>query len=301
MVVGGKLFNGSYITDAEVIDLSAGGTTCEKPDDYPARNGHMVATYHNGAPLVCGGFDGSFFVDDCYAYLLGGEDEGWARTQFDLRDQRGFAAGSRMPDTGDFFVSGGSGTASSDSTTEVLDAGSSNFRGGPGLPEGFSSHCMVAINATAVFIAGGLDRTPTVKAIAFIFHTDDGTVVFVDNLSTARASHSCGIVDGRKVVVTGGVDAGQLYLDSTEIFDLVDMSWSAGAPLPQPIHSAAAVPYGNTFLLVGGNTGDAADLETILEYDDANGAWPPKDAKLGTARNAHVVISLPNDFGLGCQ
>ena len=58
--------DGSYpMRDVEVINLSGGGQTCEKPSDYPHFFSGSTGVYYEGYPTVCGGKN-----PNCYKYTV---------------------------------------------------------------------------------------------------------------------------------------------------------------------------------------------------------------------------------------
>ena len=64
-----------------------------------------------------------------------------------------------------------------------------------------------------------------------------------------------------------------------------------GPNLPHPIENAASVPFGNTFLVVGGMS-EAKYLDTIYRYEARNSAWELLDAKLSEARVNAVAMMV---------
>ena len=65
----------------------------------------------------------------------------------------------------------------------------------------------------------------------------------------------------------------------------------AGPSLPHPIENAASVPFGDTFLVVGGMS-EAKYLDTIFKYDAENAVWALLDASLSEARVNAVAMMV---------
>ena len=61
------------------------------------------------------------------------------------------------------------------------------------------------------------------------------------------------ITGKEEVVVTGGF-SGSGAIASTEIYTVEDDTWRDGTDLPRETNAGASVPYGDTFLFVGGTT-----------------------------------------------
>ena len=73
--------------------------------------------------------------------------------------------------------------------------------------------------------------------------------------------HGCGRVINpatgkEEVVVTGGRDVGGPS-SSTVIYTVEDDTWRQGTPLPKTLEDPASLPYGDSFLLLGGNDGSS--------------------------------------------
>ena len=68
--------------------------------------------------------------------------------------------------------------------------------------------------------------------------------------------HGCGRVINpatgkEEVVVTGGRDVGGPS-SSTVIYTVADDTWRQGTPLPKTLEDPASLPYGDSFLILGG-------------------------------------------------
>ena len=70
--------------------------------------------------------------------------------------------------------------------------------------------------------------------------------------------------------------------------------------LPRPIQGAAAVPYEESFLLVGGFTDDLESAD-ILKYDAAEDEWIKMEAELKTPRYDHVALLVDQSLFPECS
>ena len=62
-------------------------------------------------------------------------------------------------------------------------------------------------------------------------------------------------------------------------------------PEGQPLSYSQAVPYQDTFLIVGGLGGrDNSQLDDIYQWDVKTKGWVKRDERLRTARHQHVVL-----------
>ena len=78
-------------------------------------------------------------------------------------------------------------------------------------------------------------------------------------MTQERTQHGCGRVANpttgkEEVVVAGGYSQNE-YLSSSEIYTVEDNTWRQGTPLPKAISNIASLPYGDTFLMLGGYAG----------------------------------------------
>ena len=114
-----------------------------------------------------------------------------------------------------------------------------------------------------------------------------------------RRFYACGVVtsedengdeDDIEIVVAGGRNATGA-LATADIYSLKQSSWRSGPSLPHPIENAASVPFGDTFLIVGGMS-EAKYLDTIFRYDAENAAWALLDASLSEARVNAVAMMV---------
>ena len=58
------------------------------------------------------------------------------------------------------------------------------------------------------------------------------------------------------VVLAGGLDK-----DSVEVFNLTDQTFSAGPSMPYALQDTVSVPFGESFILVGGRTDVQTDTK----------------------------------------
>ena len=73
--------------------------------------------------------------------------------------------------------------------------------------------------------------------------------------------------------------------------------------LPNPFRSMASVPFGNSFLLIGGRSGDSYDnyifRQDILEFEPKSETWTIRANKLATGRTM-MGATLVRDNIVNC-
>ncbi len=112
-------------------------------------------------------------------------------------------------------------------------------------------------------------------------------------MPTARQEVAVAAFAGH-VWVIGGFNPSAEPVTTVERYDPATNSWDARAPLPIPVHHAAAVTVDDRLFVLGGYTGGRiswAPLDTVWEWTEARGAWE-KRTPMPTARGALAVAAL---------
>ena len=92
------------------------------------------------------------------------------------------------------------------------------------------------------------------------------------------------------IVITGGDD--QLGSQETDILNLETLTWSLGEGLPISIRLGASVPFGKSFLIVGGKP----QSNKIFYFEPTKLRWIELEEKLTNA-NYHITsFMVPNSF-----
>ena len=90
--------------------------------------------------------------------------------------------------------------------------------------------------------------------------------------------------------------AGGQNSKTSEIFDLATQTWRYGPDLPvsNQLYWGASVPYGDTFLIIGGYDYEYSD--SILSFDPTLDSWVELPQKLTQGRNKFAAFLAPDDF-----
>merc|ERR1711892_605665 len=119
-------------------------------------------------PLLCGGVHSGAFQSSCY---LLGRDGSWVTSSSQMTVERAWPAATELGDS--WWVTGGYDEHGNVlSSTEVL-TGNTWLSSTP-LPTPLYTHCMVQINSSHVFIAGGQDRYNHSTAVAYLYSSTSG-------------------------------------------------------------------------------------------------------------------------------
>lgn len=110
--------------------------------------------------------------------------------------------------------------------------------------------------------------------------------------ATARSGHTTTLLPSGKVLVVGGIGAGGGALSSTELYDAVTNTWSAGPAMAgaRANHTATLLRSGKV-LVVGGN--NEIILNTVEVYDAAINSWAVA-RQLTAARMNHTATPMPS-------
>jgi hypothetical protein len=273
-------------TLVELVDLRNASRTCPDMPSFPFAWEGTVGGYVDGKVLVCGG---TILEDFKECHLFYRETNEWLQT-VSMGAERVYAAGVPLSRE-KFWVTGGAGDAS----TEVLTVGH-GFAPFVDLPEVQSDHNLVQVNETHYLLLGHN------SAKVWMFDSDLEEWSVMPDMLRSRRYPAAGLVryaDGRRVVVVAGS-----YADtkSVEVLDLDENVWRAGPDLPVAtyLHAGASVPFGDTFLIVGGYGDGLAEerklLASIIVYDPAAEDWVTLPQQLAEPRAFFTAVLVPDDF-----
>ena len=100
----------------------------------------------------------------------------------------------------------------------------------------------------------------------------------------------------------GGYNAvGGYAVATTEIYSMASLEWRSGPPMPEQLSFGASVPYGNTFLTVGGSReSDGRYSKNIYSYDPNRSNWIKVNKELKYPRSGFVAFTTPGSI-LACN
>merc|ERR1711892_855301 len=165
-----------------------------------------------------------------------------------------------------WWVTGGVDAADNTlSSTELLTG--NTWLSSTDLPTPLSAHCMVKINSSHVFIAGGADANDDPTAASYLFSSTTGSYTRQPDMIIPRSDHACELVNNA-VWVAGGENGDDDR--SAEYFSLASLSWSMGPFLPSDVHGGRMMKVDEELLLFGDS--HIWQLETTgLDYWDQVG------------------------------
>ena len=110
-------------------------------------------------------------------------------------------------------------------------------------------------------------------------------------LAVPRQEVAVAELDGL-IYVVGGIDGTPAFLSSVEIYDPDSDSFSAGPPLPVPLHHTTATAAGGKLYVIGGwSDFFATPLDVVYELDPQVGSWVAKTG-MPSARGSPAAAAL---------
>ena len=88
--------------------------------------------------------------------------------------------------------------------------------------------------------------------------------------------------------------------NTTDILDLDTLTWSEAPALPAYIKDATSVPFGDTFLVVGGMLPDSYIADTVYEYDVQGRDWITRPERLPIARGRGTGVVVVSSNAMKC-
>ena len=292
LVVGGY---GDDYRSRDTVELlnNTSGTKSKILGKFPKKIWGAVGTILNGTPHICGGEDDDHdSLQECWAYNF--RSEMWT-VSARMREKRYLAAAASHPTHG-WVITGGYEPGSLKSIAESTRDGRT-FQPFPQLPLGLFQHCLVSLEGSDsgdFFLTGGDSGNGRNKK-TLIFKK--GRWRQVGDMLTARGRLMCGAVRSgpsgpvEHVVAAGGYAFGTNALSTVEIYSVKSNTWRKGTNLPKPLNRAAVVPYGTTFLIIGGDDGTIFS-DKVYEYT-TYGMWTEMTMKLSEGKRDLVAINVP--------
>ena len=167
----------------------------------------------------------------------------------------------------------GCGGADEARAPDVFDPTTGRFTpGSPMLSPRVSGTATLLEDGRLLLVGGypGEGEAPT--ASAELYDPATGTFTSVGSLAVARADHTATLLRDGTVIVAGGYDDRGTALDSTELFDPTDLTFSPGPQLSSPRAAQVAVAVGRQVVLIGGTAETDGLAETDVLQD---GRWSP--------------------------
>ena len=273
----------------EIVEFGSDAPTCPLPAGFPMGVKSPVATFMQGKAIMCAGEHGPQCFE--YSFISGAWSPGLTL------DVNRPGASETLLDENNWWITGGydGGSVTHDSTV-IYDG--TNLTPGPDLPRPANGHCVLKINATHYFLAGGKSDGSTTERRAHFLEFGTETWTELPGMQKTRRGLGCHVFGGGdKILVTGGrgdSDAPQ----TTEVLSLATLTWSLGPDIPNGDYfCCGTASMGNAqanLYLFGGLGSNSAATDEIYMFHPSISQWSTLKKKLAAKTSAHAVVKLPH-------
>jgi N-acetylneuraminic acid mutarotase len=196
---------------------------------------------------------------------------------------------------GKVLVTGGNQGTTVLQTSELFDPAFGSWKSAGLLGEARKYHTATLLLNGMVLVVGGHDGANPL-ASADLYDPTTGQWSSAAPLSVARFHHTATLLSDGRVLVAGGQGAGGGVLNSAQIYNPADNTWSTTVPnmaAGRAWHTANLLSDGKV-LVIGGLNGSGGALDAYQVYDPADNSWS-SPFNLNTARYGHTATVLFND------
>ena len=215
-------------------------------------------------------------------------------------------------DNGNFWIGGGEDMTYFWKDSEEFKASTGEFVPSIQLPSGKSRACAVGLGNGKVFMVGGypfsrraiIVDTKTgeiTEQVSYPFFKRVGkiTLAFFQPMAPSmRENPVCGLskdLDGNRILIYAGGDKAFDAEKTMNIYNFKTETWSNGKDMPYPLTGPTNVPYGDTFLAVGGDLAFDYYCSRILTFDIPSQSMKiVEEVKLSLPSMSPVAVLVPN-------
>jgi hypothetical protein len=289
LAVGG--YDGTHLlTSCESYDPSAHAWNMTGFTLNHLRAGHTATVLNDGRLLVAGGYDSAGNTLTATAETFNGS--GWTLTG-SLATARVNHVAALLPDGTVLEAGGIDGTQNAIASVEIFDPVNNVFNPGTAMHAARENAAAVLLGGKLLVAGGttGSQHSGNPQASCELYDPVAKTWTVVGSMSSARSDFALVALPNGKALAIGGpnVNNGQNATATCELYDPVAQTWSPAASMPIARQSPAAVAFGTSILVAGGNDGGANNgtpLASCCVYDTVAGTW-------SVAPNLPAAASLP--------
>jgi hypothetical protein len=224
------------------------------------------------------------------------DDPGWDPATSMTSERAYFTA--TLLQNGKVFVAGGFDGTDLLFSTETYDPFTNVWDPSDSLGGVRETHTATLLRNGRVLIAGGDDGYNYLDSVELY---DPGTgMIAAPPMHDKRENHTATLLSDGKVLVVGGfgyIGEDEIILDTAEVYDPADDSWTAVAPMgtARVFHTASLLTDG-TVLVVGGRNEEYQNgIPSAQIFDPADGSWGEVlPLSGGDGRLGHTATVLPD-------
>jgi N-acetylneuraminic acid mutarotase len=211
---------------------------------------------------------------------------------------RGLGRSITLPDGRIVYAAGWDSQSFGVTGSEIYDPADGTWRLTGSTGVGRYNPEMTTMEDGRLLLSGGV--TTTAQALTYIFNPVNETWTSTGSLSTARYLHAQFLRPDGKILAMGGLTGSSgstaVTLSSTELYNPVSGTWSAGTPMSTARFRFSVTELGNhKYLLAGGRTSASSfSALTLTEIYDAATDTYSTVAPMNVGRVNHAAAILPN-------
>jgi hypothetical protein len=280
LVTGGTDSSANALASTEIFDPPS-GTWASGPDMSGGRVGAVAVTLRNGDVLVAGGEAGGSGASPDTGEVYDPGTDTFTPVGNTMSDERFGSMASLLPD-GDVLIAGGSGAGGPTQSADLYDPATNLFLTGAAAPPPMSTPRQdaeaITLSNGDVLVAGGSgDDTAELYDPAANRWTATANA-----MSTPRAVGGIAPLPAGRVLLAGGEDLSGNAIASTDIYDPVTNTFTAGPPLNVGRLGFGMVPLPNGDVLVAGGLDRGTVPPPIFAgqteiYDPSHNRWSLTD------------------------
>lgn len=288
LVAGGYDNAFSPVDTVELYDPEM-NTWTDGPAMTAVRAGHTATLLDDGRVLVTGGFDLNDYLDSAEIYSPTTND--WTPAP-PMGSTRGYHTATPLAG-GQVLVAGGTGTGNVVlASAELYDSTMGDWMDTAPMGAARNLHTATPLTDGRVLVTGGVAAAALNSAEIYDPVASSWITTVPPPMSQARASHTATPIAGDRVLVAGGDDA-IMGLNSAELYDVQNNTWSAAPPMgsSRTAHSATLLVDG-TVLVAGGADAMFSPLDSAELYDAQDSSWTPVPTVMSAVRYQHTATRL---------
>ena len=290
LVVGGLQSNSVTASSAELYDPNTGTWAGTGALSTP-RHTHTATLLGEGKVLVAGGHNGIGVLNTAAVYTTATGT--WAPTASTMVSARREHTATVLPN-GKVLVTGGHNASLTVlASAELYDPATGQWTATGSMSVPREKHVALQLKDGGVLVMGGHRGSNIYVSTAEVYDQNTGQFTPISSMASARNWFTAALLNDTAgpVLVTGGFNADDLFLASTEVYTPATNTWTAtgSISMAREKHTMAVLRDGRV-LAVGGND-YISDSKLAELYTPASGTWALTGA-MAEGRSHHAMVVL---------